>query len=132
MTNRFNSAVLTLTTVAAFSVILPAIHLCGWFRADAQVPPAPTGHRQPTAAEISKAESGNPAQKTPPVSPEDLAMERALNNICRGCSTPVAVDNVPRYDVGVEAKLCPAGKLSKGYADCTDPSRGPVRSRPHG
>jgi len=31
-------------------------------------------------------------------------MERALNNVCRGCSTPVAVGNVPRYDVAAQCR----------------------------
>jgi len=102
MTNHFKPAMLALATVVAFSLISPLIHPCGWFRADAQVVPAPTGHRQPTAAEVSKTEAAEPSQKTPPVSPADLAMERALNNICRGCSPTVAVGNVPRYDVGLQ------------------------------
>ena len=31
-------------------------------------------------------------------------MERALNNICRGCSTVVAVVNVPRYDIAAQCR----------------------------
>jgi len=31
-------------------------------------------------------------------------MDRALNNVCRGCSTPVAVGNVPRYSVAAQCR----------------------------
>jgi hypothetical protein len=39
---------------------------CGWLRADAQILPAPTGHRQPTAADVPNELS----HKNPIVSPE--------------------------------------------------------------
>jgi hypothetical protein len=89
---------LRLAAVACCSVVLPLIDPCGWSRADAQ---APTGHRQPSAADVPNID---PSKKSAPVSPADQAMDRALNNICRGCSTPVAVGNVPRYDVAAQCR----------------------------
>jgi hypothetical protein len=67
----------------------------GWYGACAQGLPAPTGHRQPTATDVPNESS----QKQTPRSPEDVALDRALNNVCRGCSPVVPVDNVPRYDI---------------------------------
>jgi hypothetical protein len=58
-------------------------------------------HRQPRASDVPD-ESSRQTSK----SPEDVALERALNNICRGCSPIIPVRDVPRYDV---ARTCPAG-----------------------
>jgi len=90
--------VLTVVAVTACSVVAPLVDPRGWFRVDAQVLPAPTGHRQPTPADVAKID---PSQKNPPASPEDRALDRALNNVCRGCSTTVTVGNIPRYDIAV-------------------------------
>jgi hypothetical protein len=67
----------------------------GWSGACAQGRPAPTGHRQPTATDAPSESS----QKQAPRSPEDIALDRALNNVCRGCSPTVPVGDVPRYDI---------------------------------
>jgi hypothetical protein len=103
MTKHPKPAVLTVVAVTAYAVaayiiLVPLVDPCGWFRADAQVLPAPTGHRQPTPADVAKID---PSQKNPTVSPADRALDRALNNICRGCSPTVAVGKVSRYDVAV-------------------------------
>jgi hypothetical protein len=98
MTKHPKRAVLTVVAVTAYGVVAPLVDRYGWFRADAQVLPAPTGHRQPTAADVAKID---PSQKNPTISPADRALERALNNVCRGCSTTVAVGKVPNYDVAV-------------------------------
>jgi hypothetical protein len=98
MTKHPKPAVLTVVAVTAYSVVAPLVDPCGWFRADAQVLPAPTGHRQPTDRDVAKID---PSQKNPTVSPEDRALDRALKNVCRGCSPTVAVGKVPRYDVAV-------------------------------
>jgi hypothetical protein len=97
MTKHPKPAVLTVVAVTAYNVIA-LVDPCGWFRADAQVLPAPTGHRQPTAADVADID---PSQKNPTVSPADRALHRALNNVCRGCSPTVAVGKVPHYDVAV-------------------------------
>jgi hypothetical protein len=96
-----SAAALTLVAVAFFSVVGPLIDPCGWLHADAQGPQAPTGHRQPTAADIAKID---PLKKNDAATKADKAMDRALNNICRGCSPQVAVGNVPRYDVAVTCR----------------------------
>src|SRR5262245_32060082 len=103
MTKHPKPAVLTVVAVtayavAAYSVVVPLVDPCGWFRADAQSLPAPVGHRQPTPADVA---STDPSQKNPSVSPADRALDRALNNVCRGCSPPAAVGKLPRYDVAV-------------------------------
>jgi len=103
MTEHRKPAVLTAVAitayaVAAYSVVVPLVDPGGWFRADAQIAPAPIGHRQPTPGDVAKSD---PSQTNPTVSPEDRALDRALNNICRGCSQTVAVGKVPRYDVAV-------------------------------
>src|SRR5215204_5436972 len=92
MTKHPKPTVLTLVAVAAYSIVVPLMDPCGWFRADAQVPVAPPGHRQPTPGDVTKID---PSQTNPTVSPADRALDRALNNICRGCSPTVAVGNVP-------------------------------------
>jgi hypothetical protein len=103
MTKHSKPAVLTVVAVAAYavaaySVVVPLIDPCGWFRANAQVLPAPVGHRQPTLSDVG---STDPSQENSTVSPEDRALDRALNNICRGCSPTVAVGKLPRYDLAV-------------------------------
>src|ERR1700745_4372173 len=92
--------VLTLIAAAgcAAALLLPASF--GGSGALAQGSMAPLGHRQPRAADLPSDSS----QKTRP--PEDIALERALNNICRGCSPIIPVRDVPRYDI---ARTCPAG-----------------------
>jgi len=101
---------LTLAAVACYTVVLPLIDPCGWFRADAQ---APTGHRQPSAADVAKIDL---SKKEGALSPADRAMERALNNVCRGCSTPVAVGNVPRYDVAAQCRA--TARLDRDENSC--------------
>ena len=71
--------------------------------AQAQVGNAPLGHRQPRAGDVPRDSS----QKDAARSPEDIALERALNNICRGCSPIIPVREVPRYD---PARTCPSGQ----------------------
>jgi hypothetical protein len=61
-------------------------------------------HRQPRVSDVPS----DSTQKTTR-SPEDIALERALNNICRGCSPIIPVRDVPRYDI---ARTCPAGDSS--------------------
>lgn len=56
---------------------------------------APTNQRQSTADDVGRQSS----QQNAPTPPADAAMERALNNICRGCAPAVPVSKVPRYDV---------------------------------
>ena len=79
--------------------LLPASF--GGFGAQAQVSEAPLGHRQPRAADLPR----DPSQQSTRT-PEDIALERALANICRGCSPIIKVRDVPRYNVAV---TCPAG-----------------------
>jgi hypothetical protein len=66
--------------------------------------PAPLGHRQPKAGDVPR----DPSKRETVRSPEDIALERALNNICRGCSPIIPVHTVPRYDLG---RACPASSL---------------------
>jgi hypothetical protein len=89
-------------------LLLPV--LSGGFGAHAQVAPAPPGHRQPKAADLPK----EPSAKDTPRNPEDIVLERALNNICRGCSPIIPVRSVPRYSV---AQTCPAS-LGEGTDRC--------------
>lgn len=95
------AAARTLVAVACISVAGPLIDPCGWLHADAQGPQAPTGHRQPTATDTGKID---PSKKNDAATKADKAMDRALTNICRGCSPQVAVGNVPRYDVAVTCR----------------------------
>jgi hypothetical protein len=85
-----------LLAVAACCVAVPLI-AAGWFSVEAQVPSAPAGHRQPSAADVAKE---TPEKKTA-ASPANGAMERALSNVCRGCSQAVPVGNVPHYNVAL-------------------------------
>lgn len=82
----------------ASALVLSAAFGC--FAAHAQAP-APLGHRQPRAGDVPR----DPSKPGTPRSPEDIALERALNNICRGCSPLIPVRDVPRYDL---ARACPA------------------------
>jgi hypothetical protein len=61
---------------------------------------APLGHRQPKAGDVPS-DPSKPGRRPP----EDIALERALNNICRGCSPLIPVRNVPRYSLD---RSCPA------------------------
>jgi hypothetical protein len=90
---------LTLAALLAVSAGLGLVASSGWFAAGAQ---APAGHRQPKAGDVPQ----ETAKKDTPRSPEDVALERALNNICRGCSQVIPVRNVPRYDI---TRSCPGG-----------------------
>ena len=58
-------------------------------------------HRQPRVSDVPSDSSQQTTR-----SPEDIALERALNNICRGCSPIIQVRDVPRYDI---ARTCPGG-----------------------
>jgi hypothetical protein len=73
----------------------------GWSGAHAQMK-GTAPHRQPRAGDVPSDSSQKEAAK----SPEDLALERALGNICRGCSPIIPVRDLPRYDI---ARTCPAG-----------------------
>ena len=88
-----------LTGVAVCAIALPLLISSG---AHSQVPPA----SQPKAVDAPKELSKKP---TPP-SPEDVALERALKNICRRCSPIIPVRDVPRYDL---ARTCPAGRSTE-------------------
>jgi hypothetical protein len=100
MTRHHRLFVLALIMVAGSTggLVLPVC--VGWSGAHAQVP-APLGHRQPTVGDVPR-DSSKPATPRPP---EDIALERALNNICRGCNPIIPVRDVPRYDA---ARSCPA------------------------
>jgi len=78
---------------AALALLAAALIEAGWLGAAAQGLPASLGHRQPTAADAA----GEPTEKKTPVSPQEAAMERAVNNFCRGCSPIIPVASVPRY-----------------------------------
>jgi hypothetical protein len=77
------------------SAALALLASSGWFGGHGQVP---SGDRQPRAADVPKE---LPQKK----SREEIALERALNNICRGCLPVIPVRNVPRYNLG---RTCPA------------------------
>jgi hypothetical protein len=113
MSKHSKPAVLTVIVVTAYAVaaysVVPLVDLCGWFRADAQGLSAPVGHRQPTPADVGNTD---PSQKNPTVSAADRALDRALNNVCRGCTPPAAVARLPRYDLNV---IC--GKLARDGTD---------------
>jgi hypothetical protein len=97
----------------AGSLVLPATFFSSG--AYAQSGPAPLGHRQPRAGDAPRDPS-----KPDPRSPEDIALERALNNICRGCSPAVPVGSVPRYDV---TRACPASTIEASDRCRTDEER---------
>jgi hypothetical protein len=64
-------------------------------------------HRQPRPSDVPR----DPSRPESPRSPEDAALERALGNICRGCSPLVPVRDVPRYDL---ARACPTTSAEAG------------------
>jgi len=80
------------------------------------------GRRQPTVDEVAKP----PPQQSAPTPATDAAMERALNNICRGCSPTVPVSKVPRYDV---ARSCGAKASSSSNANDCQRNENTMRSR---
>jgi len=90
------------TGVAVCAVTLLLLTGSGWIGAEAQAPSTSSGPRQPKATDVPKDSS----KKEKPPSPENVALERALKNICRGCSPIIPVRAVPRYDL---ARTCPAG-----------------------
>jgi hypothetical protein len=98
MAELVKPAPLARIVIAAAAVILVLFISSDWIDAQAQTP---KGQRQPRPADVPRDSS----QKPTPRSPEDIALERALNNICRGCSPIIPVRIVPRYDV---ARTCPA------------------------
>ena len=91
------------TGVALSAAALLLLTSSGWFPGHAQAPPASMGPRQPKTTNVPKDSS---KKETLP-SPEDEALERALKNICRGCSPIIPVRDVPRYDL---ARTCPASR----------------------
>ena len=98
---RHHLGILMLVMLAGSAgLVLPAGF--GWSGAHAQMKStAPLGHRQPRAGDVPSDSSQNAAK-----SPEDIALERALGNICRGCSPIIPVRELPRYDI---ARSCPVG-----------------------
>jgi hypothetical protein len=100
MTPHHKRRVIKLLTAAgcAAALLLPA----SFVELGAHAQGAPLGHRQPRGGDIP----GDSSQQTTPRPEQDVALERALNNICRGCSPIIRVLDVPRYDI---ARTCPAG-----------------------
>jgi hypothetical protein len=47
------------------------------------VPPAPVGHRQPRAADVPNEK--NLSDPNDPLSKENLALDKKIKSICRGC-----------------------------------------------
>jgi collagen triple helix repeat protein len=120
----------------------PLVVVCAMISAQAAATPGRTAEPssanltsrpQPTADDVPKQPSRQ--NSTPP--PADAAMERALNNICRGCSPIIPVRNIPRYDIN---RTCPAtsgqsnemcrqdeararGKLKEQWTQFTEKSR---------
>jgi len=92
---KFRVLILMMAAGCAAALLLPASFDGSGVRAQ---------HRQPRVSDVPSDSS----QKTTR-SPEDVALERALNNICRGCSPIIPVRDVPRYDI---ARSCPAGDSS--------------------
>ena len=76
----------------------------------AAVSPNLTSPQQPNADGVRT----QPSQQTTATARADAGMERALNNVCRGCSRIIPVHNVPRYNV---AQMCPAS-LGEGADRC--------------
>jgi hypothetical protein len=95
MTSHHKLRVLTLMMAAGCAAAFLMAAAFGGSGALAQA------HRQPKAVDVPR----DSAQQTTK-SPEDISLERALNNICRGCSPIIPVRDVPRYDI---ARTCPAG-----------------------
>src|SRR5262245_22397841 len=92
---RNTRAIVSILIAAATCTVFALIDPCAVV---AQAPSAPTGHRQPAEADVANAPSN---KKDAALSPADAVMERALNNVCRGCAPTVSVTKVPRYDVAV-------------------------------
>jgi hypothetical protein len=103
MTPHRKHRVLTLVILAGCAAGLLLSASFGAPGARAQNAPAPLGHRQPRTGDVPSDSS----RQSPTRSPEDIVLERALNNICRGCSPIIPVRAVPRYDI---ARTCPAGQ----------------------
>jgi hypothetical protein len=103
MVQQGKFALLARIVMAACGAGFVVLALSGGFGAHAQVSPAPMGHRQPKAGDLPKDPSAKETRRTP----EDIALERALNNICRGCSPIIPVRSVPRYNL---AQTCPASR----------------------
>jgi hypothetical protein len=110
---RYSKLVLAAIVVCAAGAALPAAF--GLSDAQAQMAQSPAGHRQPRAGEVPTDSSQKPR------SPEDIALERALANICRGCSPIIPVRTVPRYNVVVS---CPAGQGNENCRKDEDIARG--------
>src|SRR6516165_2480968 len=108
------------TGVAVCAAALLVLTASSW--AHAQVPPMSSGPRQPKATDVPKDSS---KKETPP-SPEDVALERALKNICRGCSPIIPVRDVPRYDL---ARSCPAGQNSETCVKDEETVRGRLKEQ---
>jgi len=89
-----------LALAAVCSAGLAVLASSGWSGAAAQAVHAPAGHRQPKAVDLPKDSSQKETR-----SPEDIILERALKNVCRGCSPIIPVANVPRYDL---TRTCPS------------------------
>jgi hypothetical protein len=89
-------ALRAVTIAAVCGAGLAMLAPSGWPGAHAQ---APTGHRQPKSVDLPKDSSQKDTR-----SPEDIVLERALKNVCRGCSPIIPVASVPRYDL---AQTCP-------------------------
>ena len=87
-----------------------------WFAGHAQVPAASSGARQPKATDVPK----DASKKRDAPSPEDVALERALKNICRGCSPIIPFRDVPRYDL---ARTCPASRSSERCSEDEETAR---------
>ena len=87
--HRLRRLTLAMAAGCAAALLLPAC-----FGARAQ-------HRQPRVSDLPSDTSQQTTRE-----PENIALERALKNICRGCSPIIQVREVPRYDI---ARSCPAG-----------------------
>ena len=113
---RYHLGILMLVMLAGSAgLMLPAGF--GWSGAHAQTKStAPLGHRQPRAGDVPSDSSQKEAAK----SPEDIALERALGNICRGCSPIIPVRDLPRYDI---ARSCPVGAGQSNDVCRTDEDR---------
>jgi len=110
------------TGVAVCAVTLLLLTGSGWIGAEAQAPSTSSGPRQPKATDVPKDSS----KKEKPPSPENVALERALKNICRGCSPIIPVRAVPRYDL---ARSCPAGQSSETCVKDEETVRGRLKEQ---
>jgi len=110
------------TGVAVCAVTLLLLTGSGWIGARAQAPSTSGDPRQPKATDLPKDSS----KKEKPPSPEEVALERALKNICRGCSPIIPVRAVPRYDL---ARTCPAGQSSETCVKDEETVRGKLKEQ---